>query len=111
MSFSSEKRVLWNNMEQINKELLYLYNNAYGDYPVGQALYYQHLHFCCPTKIYNVNVIREIKGIKYCMDSGTPPYKTLKETPFEFIQKFEIFNTEIGMIKKDTKEKEAEKNG
>ncbi len=111
MSFSSEKRVLWESMDQINKELIHLYNNAYGDFPVGQSLYYQHLHFCCPSKIFNPKIIRDIKGIKYCMDSGTPPFKTLEETPFDFIQRFEIFNTELGMIKKDAKEKEAEKNG
>jgi len=43
------------------------------------------------------------------MDSGTPPYKSLKDTPFEFIQKFEIFTTELNMIKEDTRQKEAEK--
>tara|TARA_Y100000401_G_scaffold38325_1_gene28906 strand:+ start:2740 stop:3075 length:336 start_codon:yes stop_codon:yes gene_type:complete len=110
MCFSAEKKVLWENIGQIHKELIHLYNKAYGDFPVGQALYYQHLHFCCPTKIYDQKIIREIKGIKYCMDSGTPPYKTLKDTPFEFIQKFEIYNTELGMIRQDAKEKELEKS-
>ena len=109
MCFSAEKKIIWENMEQINKELLLIYNKSYGNFPVGQSLYYQHLHFCCPTKIYNPKIIRDIKGIKYCMDSGTPPYKTLDDTPFDFIQKFEIYNTELGMIKKDAEEKEKNK--
>ena len=87
-----------------------MYDNCYGNYPIGQSLYYQHLHFCCPTRIYNQKVIREIKAIKYCMESGTPPYATLNDTPFEFIQKFEIFNTEMNMIKEDNRKKTEEKN-
>ena len=85
-----------------------MYDKNYGEFPVGEALYTSHLHFCCPTKIYNAHIIKEIKGIKYCKDSGTPPYATLEDTPFDFIQKFEIFDTEIGMIKNSMK-KEAEK--
>ncbi len=96
-------------MQQIEQELLHLYNESYGKYPVGQSLYYQHLHFCCPTKLYDKYTIKEIKGIKYCIDSGTPPYRTLSETPYDFIQKFDIFKTEMGMIKEDTKQKQLEK--
>ena len=44
------------------------------------------------------------------MDSGTPPYTDLKSTPFDFIQKFEIYNTELGMIKTDQAQKEKEQN-
>tara|TARA_Y100000004_G_scaffold127055_1_gene143041 strand:+ start:1019 stop:1159 length:141 start_codon:yes stop_codon:yes gene_type:complete len=44
------------------------------------------------------------------MDSGTPPYTDLQSTPFDFIQKFEIYNTELGMIRKDQAQKEKEKN-
>ena len=66
-----------------------MYDKNYGEFPVGEVLYTSHLHFCCPSKIYASNIIREIKGIKYCKESGTPPYPTLADTPFEFIQKFE----------------------
>tara|TARA_Y100001963_G_scaffold152114_1_gene236294 strand:- start:5070 stop:5411 length:342 start_codon:yes stop_codon:yes gene_type:complete len=109
MSFIAEKRQIWKDFDQVKGELLLLYDKCYGKFPVGQSLYYQHLHFCCPSKIYDPKIIREIKGIKYCMDSGTPPYSDLESTPFDFIQKFEIYNTEIGMIKKDQAEKEQQK--
>ena len=86
-----------------------MYDKSYGEFPVGEALYTSHLHFCCPTKIYDAHIIKEIKGIKYCKDSGTPPYATLAETPFDFMQRFDIYDTEIGIIKRAIKIDEEKK--
>jgi hypothetical protein len=68
----------------------------------------QHFFFCSSEWLIDNDSQNFIKEYLYCKDSNTPPFPTLQETPAEFIDKWDMVQSEIESIRK-SKENNGDK--
>ena len=81
-------------------ELVKLYDEAVRrNFPVGDALYFQLKSFCNTDWLLDTNIQKHIKIYNYCKASKTPPYSTINDTPYEFIDIFLAIDNEVERVK------------
>ena len=62
---------------------------------MGEALYEQALMFVNMDKLLNEECQTRIKEYQFCKDFNCPPYPSLKETPANIVDDFNIIQQEI----------------
>ena len=81
-------------------ELIKLYNNIDSNkYSIGNALFIQSKFFVNTELLLDPKAQKEIRKYNYCKLSNTPPYSTIKDTPYEYINNYFIIDEEIEYIK------------
>lgn len=106
----NKRSKLFESIDDVHKELELAYNEATEKgFEIGEALYLQHFFFANSQDLVNSKAQDFIKQYQYCKDSGTPPFKTLQETPADYIDDWEIVKYEINCIVNS--ESEKAKNG
>tara|TARA_R100000458_G_scaffold40557_1_gene38130 strand:- start:7760 stop:8158 length:399 start_codon:yes stop_codon:yes gene_type:complete len=109
-SFSQKKTIKYQNIDEVVNELVFLYDEAVqGGFPVGQALFLQHGFFSNQKNLINNNYMTEIYGMRYSQASNTPPFKSLQETPAEYIDRYTAYCEEVASIRKKEREDAANK--
>ena len=84
----------------MHNELLQLYEEVKDkDYSIGNALFTQSKFFVDSNQLINAECQKDIKVYNYSKLSNTPPYPSVKETPYTAINNFLIIEEEIGHIK------------
>ena len=111
MSLSNKERITFNDIEDINDELIALYDEALEKgFDLGEALYTQAAFFIDYELLLNVEIQKMIKQYLFCQSFNCPPYPSLKETPRNEIDDFLTIHNEYQAVKhsiqkQDMKEK------
>ena len=80
----------------VYNELERAYDKATDEgFPVGESLYAEHFFYANSTDLVDEKAQVFIKEFQYCKDSNTPPFPSLKDTPADFIDKWDIVKNEI----------------
>jgi|15BtaG_2_1085339.scaffolds.fasta_scaffold02145_6 hypothetical protein len=83
-------------INDVYDELIRCYDQAKQEgYPIGEALYTQHFFFANSQEFVSQDAQIMIQSYTYCKDSGTPPFRSLNETPADFIDNWGIIKEEI----------------
>ena len=102
-------------IDDVYDELMKSYNQLtqQGYSNIGEGIYLEHFYYANTKDLVDPKCQSMIKAYIYCMESNTPPYRSLQETPANFIDDFLIINEEINNIKKRNAEIRANevKNG
>ncbi len=74
---------------------------------MGNALFLQSKFFADTYRLVDRKSQLSIKKFNYSKLTGTPPYQSIQQTPYQFVEDASIIDEEIINIKKI----ESEKNG
>jgi len=98
-SLSKKKNVQFDGIEDVYAELIALYDEAIeAQAPIGHSLYIQHFYFTSDTSQYHLRTQSTIKGMRFCDQTGTPPFPSLKDTPADYIYKHGWYTDELHHI-------------
>ena len=98
MSPSKKKHIEYKNINDVNKELIRLYDKIKKREQYGNALFTQSKFFVDTDRLVDEKCQRDIKKYNYSKASKTPPYPTIQETPYNFIDNFLLIEEEINNI-------------
>lgn len=87
-------------IDDVYDELILCSNQAEQEgYSIGEALYSQHFFFANSQELVCKEAQMTIQSYTYCKESGTPPYKSLDDTPAEFIDNWMVIREELNANK------------
>ena len=96
----------------IRDRLCRCYDKSFNNYPIGESLFVSHLFYASPTNFYDHRIQNRIKKVQYSLESNTPLYNTVNDTPASVVDEFMIFTHESEHCKQNlTKERQKEKDG
>ena len=80
---------------------------------MGESLYVSHLFYSNPTNFYDPKIQNRIKKVQYSLESNTPLYSTVQDTPASVVDEFLIYRAEkehcIQHLTKERKKKDGDK--
>lgn len=99
-------------MDDVHAEILAVVLEAeQKGFNIGEAIYYDHLFWANSTDLVDTDSQVFIKSYLYCQESNTPPYKSLYDTPADFIDSWMIVRSELDIIKNLQLKEAQKKNG
>ena len=104
-SLSLNKKIEFKSIDDVNDELIRLYDNAKEKgFNVGEACYKQIPYFANYSSIINNIDQTTILKYSYSKSTNTPPYPSLQDTPADFVDQFMIIEQETSLINKSEQE-------
>ena len=105
-SLTLNKEIEFNSVEDVYEELFRCYDKAFNNYPIGQSLFVSHLFYCSPIIFYDHKIQNRIKKVQYSLESNTPLYTTVNNTPASVVDEFMIFRHESEHCKSEILQKQ-----
>jgi hypothetical protein len=94
-------------------ELCRCYDKAFNKYPIGESLFVSHLFYSNPTNFYDSEIQTRIKKVQYSLESNTPLYPTVQNTPARVVDEFLMYGAEkehcINYLMKERQKKDGSK--
>ena len=101
MSPSQNKTIEYKGIEDVEQELIRCYDECKdGGYKIGNALLTQSKFFVNTGLLLNHKYQNLIKKYNYSKLTNTPPYPSIKDTPYQFVNDIQTINEEIMNIEK-----------
>jgi hypothetical protein len=76
-------------------------------------LFVSHLFYSNPTNFYDNSIQNRIKKVQYSLESKTPLYSTVQDTPASVVDEFLIYKSEsqhcIQYLERERKKKDGDK--
>tara|TARA_R110000823_G_scaffold167796_1_gene299786 strand:- start:1786 stop:2193 length:408 start_codon:yes stop_codon:yes gene_type:complete len=94
MSLTLNKEIEYNNIEDVYEELCRCYDKSFNKFPIGESLFVSHLFYANPTNFYNNKIQNRIKKVQYSLESKTPLYATVQDTPASVVNEFLLYKSE-----------------
>ena len=105
---SDRKTRVFDGITCVYDELIALYDEAVeSNAAKGHSLYIQHFYFTSDVTHYNLRDQSTIKGMRFCDQTRTPPFPSLKQTPFNYISKYNWYTDELHHITELERKKNA----
>ena len=80
---------------------------------MGESLFVSHIFYSSPANFYDHNIQNRIKKVQYSLESKTPLYSTVQNTPASVIDEFLIYKSEsdhaMQYLAKERKKKDGDK--
>ncbi len=112
-SLTLNKKIEFKNIEDVYAELCRCYDKSFNKYPIGESLFVSHLFYSNPTNFYDPKIQNRIKKVQYSLESNTPLYSTVQDTPAFVVDEFLIYSAEkehcIQHLTKERKKKDGDK--
>tara|TARA_Y100000401_G_scaffold117351_1_gene125762 strand:+ start:1584 stop:1964 length:381 start_codon:yes stop_codon:yes gene_type:complete len=112
-SLTLAKEIEFNSIEDVYEELRRCYDKSYNKFPIGESLFVSHLFYSNPINFYDHRIQNKIKKVQYSLESNTPLYSTVQETPAQVVDEFLIYKNEsqhcIDYLDKERKKKDGSK--
>ena len=97
-------------MDDVRVQIRLLYDEAIEcGVAIGHSIYHQLPFFASDTDLLDIRTQSTIKGMRYCTQTNTAPYPSLKETPADYVNQFVWFTDEYNSIVNSEKEKKKGK--
>ena len=112
-SLTLNKEIEFKNIEDVYEELCRCYDKSFNKYPIGESLFVSHLFYSNPANFYDPKIQNRIKKVQYSLESNTPLYSTVQDTPAYVVDEFLIYSAEkehcIQHLTKERKKKDGDK--
>jgi hypothetical protein len=112
-SLTLGKEIEFKSIEDVYEELCRCYDKSFNKYPLGESLFVSHLFYSNPTNFYDNSIQNRIKKVQYSLESKTPLYSTVQDTPASVVDEFLIYKSEsqhcIQYLERERKKKDGDK--
>jgi len=112
-SLTLGKEIEFNSIEDVYEELCRCYDKSFNKYPLGESLFVSHLFYSNPANFYDHNIQNRIKKVQYSLESNTPLYSTVQDTPASVVDEFLIYKSEsqhcTQYLERERKKKDGDK--
>lgn len=112
-SLTLGKEIEFKSIEDVYEELCRCYDKSFNKYPLGESLFVSHLFYSNPANFYDNTIQNRIKKVQYSLESKTPLYSTVQDTPASVVDEFLIYKSEsqhcIQYLERERKKKDGDK--